>query len=63
MDLPNIRKLVEKLTDSGVINDTTVKIINHFSHNANPTQSILEDKTKCDGFLVSYDGRSIIFAI
>lgn len=56
MGLDNIRRLVEKLTESGSVTDETVKIINHFSHNAEPIQHKMESQVKEDGFLVAYDG-------
>ncbi len=61
MGLPNIRQAVAKLTEIGAVTDETKIIINHFSHNANPLQDVLEEKVKDDGFLVAFDGMSISF--
>lgn len=59
MGLENIERLVKKLTKIGVINDKTIKVINHFSHNANPLQKVLEKRVKPFGFKVAYDGMKI----
>lgn len=56
MGLPNIKRAITRLKEIGAINSSTKKIINHFSHNANPIQHILEEKTKEDGYIVAYDG-------
>ena len=37
----------------------TVKVINHFSHNGNPLQDVLEQKVKDDGYLVAFDGMTV----
>lgn len=61
MGLPNIRRVDQRLKEMGAIHDGTVRIINHFSHNARPIQSVLEEKVEKDGFLVAYDGMQIEF--
>lgn len=61
MGLPNIRRLDKALAEMGAVDEKTVKIINHFSHNARPIQSVLEEKVKDDGYLVAYDGMAIEF--
>ena len=61
MGLPNIRRLHKALADMGAVDEKTVEIINHFSHNARPIQSVLEEKVKDDGYLVAYDGMQIEF--
>lgn len=61
MGWPNIRQAVSKLTEIGAVTNETTLIINHFSHNAEPLQDILEEKVKGDGFLVAFDGMSITF--
>lgn len=56
MGIPNIRKAVKKLSDIGSINNDTIKVINHFSHNANPLKQRLEKRVSGMGFIVPYDG-------
>ena len=59
MGIDNINRLVEKLTAMGVTDDNTVKVINHFSHNARPIHHELEERVKDYGYIVSYDGLTI----
>lgn len=59
MGLPNIHRCLEKLAELNAITDQTVKIINHFSHNGNPLQDVLEQKVKDDGYLVAFDGMTV----
>lgn len=59
MGIPNDLATREKLTESGAVNENTVSVINHFSHNANPDYEHLLEITKGMGFLVSFDGMKI----
>ena len=59
MGIENINRLVAKLTDMGVITDKTIRVINHFSHNARPIHHELEQRVKDYGYIVSYDGLTI----
>ena len=61
MGLPNIRRVDRRLQEMGAVDDETVRVINHFSHNARPIQSVLEEKVQGDGYLVAYDGMQIEF--
>ena len=61
MGLPNIRRVDQMLVEMGAADADTVRVINHFSHNARPIQSVLEEKVKDDGYLVAYDGMPIEF--
>ncbi len=54
-------KVDQRLKEMGAIHDGTVRIINHFSHNARPIQSVLEKEVEKGGFLVAYDGMQIEF--
>lgn len=56
MGLPNIARLLSRLADGGIIDQRTIRYINHFSHNAAPLQHILEEKAAAYGCLVAYDG-------
>lgn len=59
MGIANNERLFNKLESLGVIDSKTVKIVNHFSHNVNPLQSVLEEECKNLNALVSYDGMTI----
>ena len=59
MGYDNIFRLTQELENKGVINDKTIKIVNHFSHNCNPTQESVEQAVKPKNMLVSYDGFEI----
>ena len=59
MGLPNIRRCLERLTEIGAVHQSTIKVINHFSHNGNPLQDVLEEKVKADGFIVAFDGMTV----
>lgn len=61
MGLPNIRRCLERLNEIGAVDENTIKVINHFSHNGNPLQEVLEEKVKADGYLVAFDGKKIEF--
>ena len=56
MGLENIERLANILSDNGNITPFTIKFINHFSHNANPTHHVLEKRVENMGLNVSYDG-------
>ncbi len=60
MGLANIFRLIETLKSFGAVNTNTIKVVNHFSHNGNPLQSVLEERVKDNGFLVAFDGCKII---
>lgn len=59
MGFPNNRRVLERLRRIGAIRPDTIQVINHFSHNANPLQEVLEEETKEDGFVVAYDGMQM----
>lgn len=59
MGIPNNLRLVKKLSEIGAVNDGTVKVINHFSHNGGPIQYKLEEQVGKYGFLVAYDGFEV----
>ena len=59
MGLPNIGRVVERLTQMGAITEKTTKVINHFSHNVAPIHHKLEARVQEYGYLVSYDGFSV----
>ena len=59
MGVPNNLAVLQRLTDIGAVDEKTDKYINHFSHNANPLQTVLEDRVNSMGFQVAYDGLAI----
>ena len=61
MGFPNIERVLHRLSDIGAIKGSTVKYVNHFSHNANPIHDILEKRAKEYDCLVSYDGCRVSF--
>lgn len=56
MGFPNISRVLQRLTDMGAISEDTVKYVNHYSHNANPLQHILDARAAEYGCLAAYDG-------
>lgn len=59
MGLDNIGRVLSRLEKMGAVDENTVKVINHFSHNANPLHHVLEERVKELGYMVSWDGMSI----
>ncbi len=59
MGFENIARLREKLKKIGAINNKTIEFVNHFSHNGNPDQSMLEKIAKPLGLRVAFDGCSV----
>lgn len=60
MGIENNLRLVENMSRIGCVNDDTVKVINHFSHNGGPIQHKLEEQVGKHGFLVAYDGFTVV---
>ncbi|MBR3864666.1 MAG: MBL fold metallo-hydrolase [Clostridia bacterium] len=60
MGFINIERLLNRLFAIGAITDSTLKYVNHFSHNGNPLHHILEDRAKQYDCLVSYDGCKVL---
>lgn len=58
--LSNI-EMVERLTKEGIVDESTIKILNHFSHNGLATYDEIVKQAKPYGFLVSYDGMTVEF--
>lgn len=61
MCLETNRELVQKLRDAGLIGDTTVVCLTHFSHNGLLTYDELRPKADELGWLVAYDGMTVEF--
>lgn len=60
MGFPNIERVLNRLCSMGAVTDSTVKYVNHFSHNGNPIHHVLEKKAKNYGCFVSYDGCQVV---
>lgn len=56
MGLDNVGRVLNRLEEIGAVTGKTVRYVNHFSHNANPVHSILEERAATIGCCVSYDG-------
>ncbi len=61
MGFPNIARVLERLTSIGAVGESTVKYVNHFSHNGNPLHGIMCEKAAHYGCLASYDGCTVEF--
>ena len=61
MGFPNIARVLERLEEIGVIDASTLKYVNHFSHNGNPLQQLLEKRAAEIGCLVAYDSCQVVF--
>ena len=61
MGIANIERVISRLEAMGAIDGDTVKVINHFSHNAGPLHHVLEARVEGKGWLVSFDGMSVEF--
>lgn len=59
MGIENIERVVRRLESMGAVTEKTQKIINHFSHNANPIHHKLQERVTDLGYKVSYDGLSV----
>ena len=60
MGFANIERAISRLSLMGAIHDSTVKYVNHFSHNGGPLHHVLEERAASLGCSVSYDGCSVI---
>ncbi len=56
MGLENIGRAIERFRQTGAVSAQTVMYINHFSHNANPMQDLIEEKAKAMGLQAAFDG-------
>lgn len=61
MGLPDVEAMIARLTDAGCIDDRTVKVINHFSHNGEMTHDELTAWGAQRGILAAYDGMEVEF--
>ena len=61
MGLPDVESVLEKLMGLGCVDDKTVKVINHFSHNGEMTHDQLTEWGAQRGILTAYDGMEVEF--
>ena len=61
MGFCQIERVLKKFHEIKAIDDKTIIYINHFSHNANPTQEHLETVAEKYGLNVAFDGEQIDF--
>ncbi len=61
MGIPNNERVLDRLEKIGAVNENTVKVINHFSHNATPLHELLEKRVEGKDLMVSFDGLEINF--
>jgi phosphoribosyl 1,2-cyclic phosphate phosphodiesterase len=59
MGLPNDEKVREQLIEARCCDDTTIYVVNHFSHNSRLTHEEMVEAAGKKGFLVSYDGMTV----
>ena len=61
MGLFDAVSFVQRLKEQGCIDERTIKVVNHFSHNGEMTHVQLEDFAKERGMLAAYDGMKVSF--
>ena len=54
-------EIFDRLKQMGVIDDKTVKVLNHFSHNGLATYDDMVEEVKGTDVVISYDGMEIEF--
>ena len=59
LGLPENRQTVARLRQMGCVDERTVIVIHHFSHNCGQLQEELEREVAEDGYLVAYDGMTL----
>jgi len=61
MNFTTVKNVKKRLEEIGCIDDTTINVINHFSHNPQMIYEDLKVLAEGDGFLCSYDGMTVEF--
>jgi len=61
MNFQTVLNVKNRLSELGLLDDKTICVINHFSHNGNLNHSQICDMAEKEGFIVSYDGLEIVF--
>jgi len=61
MGLPDAERFAAILAEKGCIDEHTVRVVNHFSHNGEMLQSQLEEYAAARGLIAAYDGMKVVF--
>ena len=61
MNFPTVQNVRNRLKKMGLIDENTINVINHFSHNPQMIYEDLKVLGESDGFLCSYDGMTVEF--
>ena len=61
MGIDTVNEVKEDMKKYGLINDSTIVCINHFSHNTNSNHEELTQAAKERGMICSYDGMEVEF--
>lgn len=61
MSLKTNREVEERMRAYGLIDDKTIRVVNHFSHNGGQTYEEMLSEAHKYGFVVAYDGMEIAF--
>lgn len=61
MNFPTVKNVRERLRGIGMIDDTTICAVNHFSHNGQYIYDELAELGKRENFLAAYDGFEVEF--
>lgn len=61
MSLQTNIEMVERLTKEGIVDERTIKVLNHFSHLGLATYEDIKEQAAPYGFLSSYDGMIVEF--
>lgn len=59
MGLDSVPYVRKRLYEIGVVDDNTISIVNHFSHNGKLSHAELTEEANKIGFLSSYDGMTV----
>ena len=61
MNFPTVKNVKQRLYNMGLIDDSTICVINHFSHNTGMIYEDFKAMGEKDKFLCSYDGMAVEF--
>ena len=61
MNFPTVKNVKERLVKMGMIDDSTICVLNHFSHNGQYIYEEIAELAEKEGFLTSYCGLEIEF--
>lgn len=59
MGMPDVICIREKLRAAGVVDDDTINVITHFSHNCKPYRADMQKLAQNNGFVAAYDGLTL----